>query len=519
MSRRVFRSMSVFGSVTLLSRITGLWRDIIYTTMFNTDTTDAWNVAYAIPNLFRRLFAEGAFSQAFVPVVSEYRAQRSNDEVRELVDSVAGTLGSFLLVVSLIGSLGAPFLIWLSASGFSSGTAKFDMSVAMLHWTFPYLFFVSMTALAGGVLNSYERFSIPAFSSVLMNIVMIIAALAVSPYLERPYMALAVGVLVAGVAQILIHLPVLLKLRLIKRPHWNFKHEGVRRIGKLMLPAIMGSSMGQISVLVSTNIASYLAVGSVTSLYCANRLVEFPLGIFSIALATVILPNLSFHHASAAPERFNRMLDWGLRVLFVIVVPASVALYVLAGPITAVVFFHGKFTLQSLRMTTWAVMAYSLALLAWSLVKVLAPAYFARQDTKTPVRTAMQAFGLNIALNVAAIIALTLSGQIHQPGAHVLLALATAAGALMNTWLLYRGLRKQNVYQPLEGWRALLTRIVVASLVMAAVLHFFAGDASAWVALHTVKRIVWLSGLIVAGVITYFASLWLLGLRPAHLKH
>ncbi len=519
MSRRVFRSMSVFGSVTLLSRITGLWRDIVYTTMFATDTTDAWMVAYAIPNFFRRLFAEGAFSQAFVPVVSQYRAQRSNDEVRELVDSVAGTLGGFLLIVSLLGSLGAPFLIWLSASGFTSGTPKFDMAVAMLRWTFPYLFFVSMTALAGGVLNSYERFSIPAFSSVLMNVVMIVAALTISPHLARPYMALAVGVLVAGIAQVLIHLPILLKLRLIQRPHWNFQHEGVRRIGKLMLPAIMGSSMGQISVLVSTNIASYLAVGSITSLNCANRLVEFPLGIFSIALATVILPNLSLHHASAAPERFNKMLDWGLRVLFVIVLPASVALYVLAEPLTAVIFLHGKFTLQSLRMTTWAVMAYSLALLAWSLVKVLAPAYFARQDTKTPVRTAMQAFGLNILLNIIAIVALMLSGRLHQPGAHVLLALATAAGAVLNTWLLYRGLRKQNVYQPGEGWRAFLIRIVLASLVMGIVLHVFTGDTATWVALNSVKRILWLSALIAGGAAAYFASLWLVGMRPLHLKH
>ena len=519
MSRRVFRSMSVFGVVTLLSRITGLWRDTVYATMFATATTDAWLVAYQIPNFLRRLFAEGAFSQAFVPVISEYRMRRSNDEVRDLVSSVAGTLGSLLLVVSLLGSLGASVLIWITASGFTVGTDKYAMAVSMLHWTFPYLFFVSMTALAGGVLNSYERFAIPAFSSVLLNVVMIVAAVWVSPHLSRPYMALAIGVFIAGIAQVLIHLPVLRKLHLLSWPRWNFNHEGVRRIGKLMLPAIVGSSMGQISVVVSTAISTYLAVGSITSLYCANRLVEFPLGIFSIALATVILPNLSAHHAAAAPERFSKMLDWGLRILFVVVVPASVALFVLAAPLTAVIFYHGKFTLENLAMTTWAVMAYSLALLAWSLVKVLAPAYFARQDTRTPVRTAMQAFGLNILLNVIAVVTLKWNGMLQYPGANVLLALATASGAILNAWLLYRGLRRQNVYQPSTGWTSMLIRIVLATAVMALVLRYFSGDVDAWVVLHTFKRVLWLAELVMGGIAVYFTSLWLLGMRPVHFKH
>jgi len=519
MSRRVFRSMSVFGLVTLLSRMTGMWRDTVYASIFTAGMNDAWLVAYQIPNFLRRLFAEGAFSQAFVPVVSEYKAQRSTDEVRDLVDSVAGTLGALLLVISLIGSLCAPALILITASGFSHGTDKFDMAVSMLHWTFPYLFFVSMTALAGGVLNSYERFSIPAFSSVLLNMIMIVAALWISPHMEKPYMALAMGVLVAGIAQVLIHLPVLLKLKLLGKPRWNLKHEGVKRIGKLMLPAIVGSSMGQISVLFSTHIASYLATGSIFWLYCADRLVEFPLGIFSIALATVILPSLSSHHASAAPERFNAMLDWGLRILFLIVVPASVALFILAGPLTAVIFYHGKFSIESLQMTTWAVMAYSIALLGWSLVKVLAPGYFARQDTKTPFSTAMWAFGLNMALNLLAVIALKLTGNLQLAGMHITLALATAAGALLNAYLLYRGLRKQNVYQPSSGWAVLLIRIVLASAVMAIVLHFGAGKTELWATLTNVKRIGWISGLVIGGGVTYFVSLWLFGLRPAHFKH
>jgi putative peptidoglycan lipid II flippase len=248
-------------------------------------------------------------------------------------------------------------------------------------------------------------------------------------------------------------------------------------------------------------------------------LVEFPLGVFSIALATVLLPSLSAHHAASEPERFSNMLDWGLRLLCIVVVPASVALYVLATPLTTVIFYHHKFSLESLQMTTWAVMAYSLALLGWSLVKVLAPAYFARQDTKTPVRTAVQSFGLTIALNVIAVITLKLSGHLHDAGAHVLLALATAAGALLNAWLLYRGLRKQNVYQPVAGWRPLLIRIVLANMVMAVVLFTFAGSLNDWITITMTRRVVWLTGLVIGGAGVYFASLWVCGMRPVHLKH
>lgn len=521
MSRRVFRSMSVFGLMTLLSRITGLWRDTVYASVFPTATgmMDAWLASYQIPNYLRRLFAEGAFSQAFVPVVSEYRARRSNEETCELVDSVAGTLGGFLLVLSLLGSLAAPVLIWVCAPGFDSHSARFGMAVEMLRWTFPYLFFVSMTALAGGVLNSYERFAIPAFSSVLLNLIMIAAALWWSPHLDRPYMALALGVFVAGVAQVAIHLPTLFKLRLLRRPRWNFRHEGVRRIGKLMVPAIIGSSMGQISVLVSGQIASFFATGSIAWLYFADRLVEFPLGIFSIALATVILPSLSAHHAEASPERFTATMDWALRLLCIVVLPAAVALYLLAGPLSVVLFYRGKFTELDVQMTAWAVMAYSLALFGWSLVKVLAPGYYARQDTKTPVRTAMWSFGLTMALNLLAVLVLMWLGRKQDLGMHVLLALATAAGAMLNAWLLFRGLRKQDVYRPAPGWRALWLRVALANAVMAVFLYLCAGHVGEWMTIGTFTRIVWMAELVVGGAGLYFLSLWLLGLRPAHLKH
>ncbi len=519
MSRRIFRSMSVFGLMTLLSRITGLWRDTVYASMFATGVADAWYVAYQIPNFLRRLFAEGAFSQAFVPVVSEYHAKRTTEETRELVSSVAGTLGGFLLVVSLLGSLASPALMWIFANGFEAGSAKFVLASDLLRWTFPYLFFVSMTALAGGVLNSYERFAIPAFSSVLMNVVMIVAALWVSPKLQQPLMALAMGVLIAGMLQVLIHLPTLLKLKLLRWPKWNFNHEGVRRIGKLMIPAIIGSSMGQISVVISTIIATHLASGSVAWLYYADRIVEFPLGIFSIALATVILPNLSKHHAAESPERFNSTLDWALRLLCLIVLPAAVALLVLAGPLTALIYYRGEFNANDAEMTTWAVMAYALALFGWSLVKVLAPGYYARQDTKTPVRTAMQSFGLNMGLNLVFIAGLYATGTVQGPGMHILLAIATAAGALLNSWLLYRGLCRQGVYQPSAGWSTFWVRLILANVVMAVFLYYCAGATERWIHVATVTRIWWMFGLVVSGASLYFLSLWLLGLRPSHLKH
>jgi putative peptidoglycan lipid II flippase len=511
--------MSVFGMMTLLSRITGLWRDIVYASSFSILITDAWFTAYQIPNFLRRLFAEGAFSQAFVPVVSEYRTRNTTEQTRELVASVAGTLGGFLLVVSLLGSLASPVLIWIMARGFPVGSEKFTIAVEMLRWTFPYLFFVSMTALAGGVLNSYGRFAVPAFSSVLLNLVMIVAALWVSPQLDKPYLALGMGVFVAGIAQLLIHLPVLVQLKLLRRPNWNFRHEGVQRIGKLMLPAIVGSSMGQISVMISAAIATCLAEGSVTWLYLADRLVEFPLGIFSIGLATVILPSLSAHHAAKSPQRFTATLDWSLRLVFIVVIPAAVALFVLAGPLTALMFYRGEFSIESVTMTAHATMAYSFALLGWSLVKVLAPGFYARQDTRTPVRTAMWSFGLIMTLNLIVISVLLLTGDRLQPGMHIMLALATAAGATLNPWLLYRGLRKQGVYQPTPGWSVLLVRVMVASVLMAFFLRYCAADVQQWLLVGTGKRAVWMAELVIGGIVVYFASLWLFGVRPAHLKH
>ena len=327
MSRIFLKKTSYVGFLTLISRVTGLMRDMAYAWMFPSGTglMDAFLVANQIPNTLRRFFAEGAFSQAFVPVVSEYKSLKSHDEVRELVDSAAGTLATVLTVVTGMGVILAPLVILVLAPGFRDNADQFALAVEMLRWTFPYLLFVSLTALAGGALNSYGQFGIPAFTSVALNLTAIVFAVWIAPHTASPGVTLAIGVFVAGVIQLAIQIPPMLKLGLLRRPRFNWRHEGVARIGKLMIPAILGSSMGQISVLLSSSIATMLATGSVAWLYYADRLVEFPLGVFSIALATIILPSLSRHHAEQSSERFNTTLDWALRLLCLIVMPASVA--------------------------------------------------------------------------------------------------------------------------------------------------------------------------------------------------
>ena len=515
MNRGFLRSTSIVGSMTLLSRITGLIREMVLARTFGgtSGIVDAFLIAWQIPNYLRRLFAEGAFSQAFVPVVSEYRVKRSHDETRELVDSVAGTLGAFLAGVSILGVVLAPLLILLFAPGFRQDIPKFDLTVEMLRWTFPYLFFVSLTALAGGVLNSYQRFAMPASSSTLLNLIGIVFAAWIAPRTSNPGVTLAIGVFIAGLAQLVFLVPSMIRLGLLRRPRWNRQHEGVRRIGALMLPAIFGSSVGQLGLVLNSVIASFLVTGSIAWLNWADRLVEFPLGVFSIALATVILPSLSSHHAEASPERFSATLDWAMRLVCLIVIPACVALFSLAGPLTVVIFNYGAFVATDVYMTTYALMAFSFALFGWSCVKVLAPGYFARQDTRTPVRTAMLSLALNMSLNVIYVGVLLYYGKMQTPGAHVGLAATNGISALCNAWLLYRGLRRQDVFHPGEGWRALIGRVLGASVAMGAFLYWAGGQTDAWLARGAIDRVLYLTGCVVGGGAVYFAALWLLGAR------
>ena len=513
-----FRSTSIVGAFTLISRVTGLLRDMVYSRMFGAGLLmDAFLVAFKIPNFMRRLFAEGAFSQAFVPVVSEYKVQRSHDEVRELVDGAMGTMAWFLSVVTIIGILAAPVFVLVFAPGFRTDGARFDLTVEMLRWTFPFILFISLAALAGGVLNSYGKFAVPATTSTLMNVVMIVFAALIAPHFERPGIVLAIGVFVAGFVQLAFQLPFMLKLGLLRRPRWSWGHEGVRKIGRLMLPAIFGSSVSQVALLLDTLIASFLVTGSIAWLYYADRLVEFPLGVFSIALATVILPGLAAHHASQSPERFAATLDWAVKLTTIVVLPATLALLLLSGPLTVTIFQYGEFDAHDARMSALALMAYSSGLMAFSMVKVLAPGYFARQDTRTPVKIGIQSLGVSMGLNLLVVLPLALMHP-DRPGLHALLALNTGIGAWFNATMLYRGLRRQHVLHHSPGWGRTLWQIVAGCALMCAFLWFVAGDTERWVAMDALHRAGWMLLLVVGGAGIYFGTLYVLGMRVSHLR-
>ncbi len=511
MSRGFLRSTSVVGGLTLLSRISGLLRDMVYSQAFGAGSLmDAFLVAFKIPNFLRRLTAEGAFSQAFVPVISEYRVRQSHDEVRGLIASVSGTFGVVLFVVTAIGVIGAPILVLLFAPGFRDDGGRFDLTVEMLRLTFPYIFFISLVALASGILNSYGRFGIPAFTSTLLNVVMIVFASLVAPHFSEPGLVLAAGVFVAGLVQLAIQLPALAGIKLLVRPRWDRAHEGVRRIGRLMLPGIFGSSVAQVSLLLDTLIASFLMTGSIAWMYYADRLVEFPMGVFSIALATVILPGLSSHHANQSKAEFTATLDWALRLTVTIVVPAALGLLMLAGPLTATIFGYGEFDARDVQMSSYALMAYSLGLMGFSLVKVLAPGYFARQDTRTPVKVGIIALGVNIGVNIAVVVPAHLAGF---PAPHALLALSTGLSALVNSTLLYRGLRASGVYTPSVHWRRLLPQVLAAGLALCVFLWWGAGQWSAWPEMPAAERAGRTAALVAGGAVVYFLALWATGAR------
>lgn len=516
MSHAFLRNTTIVGLLTLLSRVTGVIRDMVYLISFGAGPLmDAFLVAFKIPNFLRRLTAEGAFSQAFVPVISEYKVKRPKAEVRELVAGVTGVFGALLFAITLIGVIAAPVLALVFAPGFRADGDRFDLTVEMLRFTFPYMFFISLVALGSGVLHSYGRFAVPALNQTLLNLVMIVAAAFVAPHFDKPGLVLAIGVFVAGIVQLIAQFPALRALGLLPRPRFDRAHEGVRRIARLMLPGIFGSSVAQVSLLLDTIIASFLMVGSVTWLYSADRLVEFPMGVFSIALATVILPGLSSHHAEKSPEKFNATLDWALRLTLTIVTPAAVGLLMLSAPLIATIFGYGAFTDRDVRMCSYALMAYSLGLIGFSLVKVLAPGYFARQDTKTPVKVGLIALSINMIFNVAVVVPAFLNGF---PIPHVLLAVSTGLAAIVNAALLFRGLRRDGIYQPTAAWRRLLPQIALASLAMAGFLWWISGDWAAWSTWPATQRALWLTVSVVGGAAVYFGTLWIAGTRPRDLK-
>jgi len=510
MAKKLVKSTATVGAMTLLSRVLGFLRDMVVARMFGVgEGTDAFFVAFKIPNFLRRLFAEGAFAQSFVPVLSEYKTQRDHAEVKSLVDDVAGTLGGILFLITIIGVLAAPVLIFIFAPGFLDEPVKYSLASDMLVLTFPYILFISLTAFAGGILNTYGRFGVPAFTPVLLNLVLIACAVWLSPLMAEPITALAWGVLIAGIAQLLFQFPFLAKLKLLPRPRFSFKDEGVRRIKKLMLPAIFGSSVAQINLLLDTLIASFLVTGSVSWLYFSDRLVEFPLGVFGIALATVILPNLSQHHAAQSAESFSKTLDWALRWAVIIGTPATAGLFVLAGPMLTTLFQYDSFSTFDVEMATRSLMAYAVGLLGFILIKVLAPGFFARQDTKTPVKIGVIAMVSNMVMNLILV----------WPLAHAGLALATSLSAFVNAGLLFFTLRKEAVYSPEAGWVKLVLQVVAANAVMAAVLWWGTGDLQSWFEMSGIHRVIELAMWIGLGAVAYFVVLLVLGVRFRQLWH
>lgn len=496
----------------MVSRVLGFARDMVFANIFGAGAaTDAFFIAFKIPNFMRRLFAEGAFSQAFVPVLSEYKSLRSEAEVRLLVANVSGTLGAILLLLTILAIVASTPLVTVFAPGFRGDEAKFALTTDMLRITFPYLMLISLTALAGGVLNTYGRFAIPAVTPVWLNLSLIGAAFWLAPQFEPTVIGLAWGVFIAGVLQLLFQFPSLSALGMLSRPRWGWKDEGVRRILKLMLPAIFGSSVAQINLLFDTIIASFLVSGSVSWLYYSDRLVEFPLGVFGIALATVILPSLSKKHAEADPLAFTRTLDWGLRWVFLIGTPASLGLILLAGPMLATLFQYGEFSVHSVEMAALSLMAYGVGLLGFMLVKVLAPGFFARQDTRTPVRFGIYSMVANMLLNLVFVVPMAMAGV---EGPHAGLALATALAAFINAGLLFRELRRSGVFQAQPGWGRFTLRLLFANSVMALPLWWLRGPLESWLEWGAVERVGHLSTLVVLGIVLYFVALWLVGVRP-----
>lgn len=512
MSLQLFKSTSVVGSMTLLSRISGLLRDVVFANLLgDRAVADIFFVAFRIPNFFRRMTGEGAFSAAFVPVFTDFRHHRSEEENRRFVQLVAGRFGLVLIGLALLGVVGAPWLVKLLAFGFQDDPAKFALTVAATRITFPYIFFISLVAMSAAMLNTCGRFAIPAATPVLLNFCLIGAALVLVPLVSSEPIALAIGVLVAGLVQFLFQLPFLkqqglpIKPRLRGTPADASALKGASQVFRLMVPAMFGGSVSQLNVLINTLLASFMATGSISWLYYSDRLMEFPVGVFGIALSTVILPDLSRKHASGAADDFSRTLDLGIRWVCLVCVPATVALIILAVPLIATIFFHGDFTANGVFRSADSLIAYSLGLLPIVLVKVLAPGFFARKDTRTPVRIGIIAVAINIVISLL----------LFYPLQHVGLALATSVAALFNAALLYSGLKKQRVLVLQPGWPGLLARTACATLVMGALLWWGGGTGASWIEQSVMQRILRLTLWVMAGGASYVVTLYLCGLRPA----
>lgn len=502
--------------MTLISRVLGLVRDVVVANLMGAGTSaDVFFFANKIPNFLRRLFAEGAFAQAFVPVLTEYQEKHTAEETRDLLSKVAGTLGLLVTIVTLVGVIASPVLSALFGGGWfiawlnnEPDGAKFELATVVLKITFPYLWFITFTALAGSILNTRGRFAVSAFTPVFLNVAIITAAIVYAPTSTQPEITLAWGVFCGGLIQFLFQIPFLLREKVLVKPSWGWHHPGVVKIRTLMIPALFGVSVSQINLLFDTFIASFLMTGSISWLYYADRLLEFPLGLFGIAIGTVILPALSRNHINAEGEGFGKTMDWGVKAILLLGLPAMMGLIVLAKPMLMVLFMRGAFSIHDVEMASYSLMAYGSGLLSFMLIKVLAPGYYSRQDTKTPVRYGIIAMVTNMGFNLLFAI----------PFGYVGLAIATSMSALLNATLLYRGLHLAGVYRVSKPTMVFFAKAVVSTALMVIVLYYFLPSQQIWLNWHLLERAKALIGLISVGALSYLLGLLLLGIRPWSIK-
>ena len=516
MSKRLLKSGMIVSAMTLISRVLGLVRDVVVANLMGAGASaDVFFFANKIPNFLRRLFAEGAFSQAFVPVLTEYHASGDINKTRELVARASGTLGVIVTLVTLLGIVfsgvvtavfGAGWFIdWLHGG---PAAAKFELASFLLKITFPYLWFITFVALSGAILNTMGKFAVSSFTPVFLNVMIIGCAWFLSPHLELPEIGLAIGVFLGGLVQFLFQLPFLLKAGVLSRPKWGWRDPGVVKIRTLMIPALFGVSVSQINLLFDTFIASFLQTGSISWLYYSDRLLEFPLGMFGIAIATVILPALSRKHVDAQSSGFAETMDWGVRMVTLLGIPAMLGLMVLAKPMIMVLFMRGSFSPEDVHQASLSLLAYASGLLNFMLIKVLAPGYYSRQDTKTPVRYGIVAMVSNMVLN--AIFAYFFG--------YIGLAVATSISAFINMALLYRGLHLQGVYIVTRKTVFFIVRLMIAGTLMLAALDWALADMSVWLTWSLTQRAMTLVGLIGLGALVYLAAVLLFGIRLKDLK-
>ncbi|WP_425669087.1 murein biosynthesis integral membrane protein MurJ [Vibrio owensii] len=516
MSKRLLKSGMIVSAMTLISRVLGLVRDVVVANLMGAGASaDVFFFANKIPNFLRRLFAEGAFSQAFVPVLTESHAQGDMDKTRELIARAAGTLGVIVSIVTILGVLGSGvvtalfgfgwFLDWMHGG---PAAEKFELASVMLKITFPYLWFITFVALSGAILNTLGKFAVSSFTPVFLNVMIILAAWFISPQMSQPEIGLAIGVLLGGLVQFLFQIPFLIKAGVMVKPKWGWRDPGVVKIRTLMIPALFGVSVSQINLLFDTFIASFLQTGSISWLYYSDRLLEFPLGLFGIAIATVILPALSRKHVDAHSEGFAHTMDWGVRMVTLLGIPAMLGLMVLAKPMLMVLFMRGEFSPQDVHQASLSLLAYASGLLNFMLIKVLAPGYYSRQDTKTPVKYGIIAMVTNMVFN--AIFAYFYG--------YVGLAIATALSAFVNMALLYRGLHIAGVYQITKRTVFFIIRLVIAGAAMVAAILWQLEDMSVWLDWSFAHRSGVLGMLIALGAVVYLAVVFLLGVRLKDLK-